>query len=103
MPSFPAHVAPLAHLAGFVAGAALYGMLLLMTLRERRGAADAGGSGESATWTLPLVTGVLGLTWNVAALVFHAGVDFGVGSPPVALTTIGFCPSARSRPSSCTR
>jgi two-component system, LytTR family, sensor kinase len=89
--TFPLHIAALANLAGFVAGAALYAMLVVMTLRERRSLVGAEMSRTGGLEVLPLVTGLLGLLWNLGALAVHAGIDFGLGSPPVAFTAAAFC------------
>ena len=91
MLTYPLHIAALANLAGFVAGAALYAILVVMTLRERRSLVQADASKPDDLEWLPLVTGVLGLLWNLGALAVHAGIDFGLGSPPVAFTAAAFC------------
>jgi signal transduction histidine kinase len=49
----------LVHLVGFLTGAALYAMLLSLAMRARR---------DSGSDRLPLLTGVLGLVWNVGAI-----------------------------------
>ena len=89
--TLPVHIAALANLAGFVAGATLYGMLLVMTLRERRSVVIPDPLVPSAVGMLPIVTGVLGLLWNLGALTMHAGIDFGLGSPPALFTAVAFC------------
>ncbi len=91
MLTYPLHIAALANLAGFVAGAALYAMLVVMTLRERRSLVQTDVSKPGDLELLPLVTGVLGLLWNLGALAVHAGIDFGLGSPPAAFTAAAFC------------
>ncbi|MCU0255448.1 MAG: histidine kinase [Vicinamibacterales bacterium] len=91
MLTLPVHVAALANLAGFVAGAALYGVLLAMTLRERRSLVTTSSSADRTVGLLPIVTGVVGLVWNLGALAVHAGTDFGLGSPHPAFTALAFC------------
>ena len=57
--------AALINLLGFITGAALYGMLLVMVLNQvRAGGAEAGKGADR----LPLLTGLLGLAWNVGGL-----------------------------------
>lgn len=78
----------LIHLVGFMTGIVLYAMLGVMTLR-------AGPSREA--WSLalrvdrvPLVTAILGLSWNCGALVIYGLRDLGVGPPPPLLTAFAF-------------
>ncbi|MBI1764915.1 MAG: histidine kinase [Acidobacteria bacterium] len=54
--------AVLTNLLGFITGAALYGMLLWMVLRQPRASARQAKDG------LPLLTALLGLAWNVGGL-----------------------------------
>jgi len=60
-------VTTLIHLLGFATGAALYAMLLWVALRGRRSKARVDA--------LPLLTGVLGLLWNVGSLIAHSFDD----------------------------
>jgi len=82
----------LVHLVGFIAGVALYAMLAVMTVRDRRGSADR----------IPLATALLGLVWNSVALVIYGLHDFGLPTPipPVwpwivalAFSALGFLPA----------
>jgi signal transduction histidine kinase len=58
--------AALINLLGFITGAALYGMLLVMVLNQVR----AGEAGKG-TDRLPLLTALLGLAWNVGGLLTY--------------------------------
>ena len=76
----------LIHLVGFMTGIVLYAMLGVMTLRA---------SGEAWSVSLrvdrvPLVTAILGLSWNCGALVIYGLRDLGVGAPPPLLTAFAF-------------
>ena len=76
----------LIHLVGFMTGIVLYAMLGVMTLRA---------SGEAWSISLrvdrvPLVTAILGLSWNCGALVIYGLRDLGVGAPPPLLTAFAF-------------
>ncbi len=61
----------IAHPVGFLAGAAVYGLLLFMVVRGANSASPVGGPGEKSwperMW-LPLYMGVFGLVWNLASL-----------------------------------
>jgi signal transduction histidine kinase len=83
----------LIHLVGFATGIVLYGMLALMTRRTalRRGTADSGGS-------IALLAALLGLLWNVGALVVYGWQDFALGdlSPwitAISYSALGFLPA----------
>jgi signal transduction histidine kinase len=83
----------LIHLVGFATGIALYGMLALMTRRTalRRGTTDKGGG-------IALLAALLGLLWNVGALVVYGWQDFALGdlSPwitAISYSALGFLPA----------
>jgi signal transduction histidine kinase len=86
----------LIHLVGFTSGIALYAMLAVMTLRsgDRREPSPLGRRGDR----IPLATALLGLLWNVGALVIYGLRDFGVATPAsllmaVAFSALGFLPA----------
>jgi two-component system LytT family sensor kinase len=80
-------VAVLMHLAGFLTGAALYGILFVLVAR-RLGSADR----------LPLLTAILGLIWNVTGLAAYGVRDL-LGRDPhpyliaCAYSALGFLPA----------
>ena len=87
------HAASLVNVTGFVAGAALYAMLLIMVVRPR-----ANQEGRSGIDSLLLVTALLGLAWNLEAFVSNGLRDFGVAPLPgfaqaVAFASLGFLPA----------
>jgi len=99
MPPTPALTA-LVHLAGFGTGVALYAMLGVMVARagrrSARPASPADASIEPAD-RIPLATAVLGVTWNLGALVLYPMRDLGLapqgaGGPTwlLALGTVAF-------------
>ncbi len=78
--------APLLHLLGFLAGAALYA--LLMALASRR---------QQRFDYLPVLTAVLGLLWNVIGLAAYGIRDFASREPSAwlvatAYSALGFLP-----------
>ena len=90
----PSHAASLVNVTGFIAGTALYAMLLVMVLRPR-GATQEGRIGIDR---LLVLTALLGLTWNVEAFVSNGLRDFGVAPLPpfaqaVAFASLGFLPA----------
>ena len=90
----PSHAASLVNVTGFVAGTALYAMLLVMVVRPR-GASQEGRSGIDI---LLVVTALLGLAWNLEAFVSNGLRDFGVPPLPrfaqaVAFASLGFLPA----------
>jgi len=104
----PERFAALVNLAGFVTALTLYAMLLVMVVRNPRAAlvsplrAKGGGTSRRpplhAREPLLLLTAVLGLSWNLGALVIYGFEDFGLASrPPVvaalAFTALGFLPA----------
>ncbi len=87
------HAASLVNVTGFVAGTALYAMLLVMVVRPR-----ASQEGRSGIDSLLVVTALLGLAWNLEAFVSNGLRDFGVAPLPplaqaVAFTSLGFLPA----------
>lgn len=99
-------VAALLNLLGFITGAALYAMLLVMVFWQLRAQAFAGTianrtESERAPDRLPLLTALLGLAWNVGALTTFGFNKLGVlrGSLIVPLliaatfTALGFLPA----------
>lgn len=89
-------LAALVHLVGFSTGAVLYAMLGVMT-RRRLANVLAPGDHRAAD-RVPLAAALLGIIWNVGAMVVYAKRDFG-GSWPVtwvgaiAYTALGFLPA----------
>lgn len=91
----PHHVAALAHLVGFLTGAALYGMLFGLVVR-RRPPGDRRGTSDDDV--LPILTAILGLIWNVTNLAAYAIQDFAGSNPHPALSAtaygaLGFLPA----------
>ena len=75
----------LVHLTGFTTGIVLYAMLAVMTLRR-----DSSRTREEPVNRIPLAAAVLGLLWNVGALVIYSLRDFGIGEPAPALVAVAF-------------
>jgi two-component system LytT family sensor kinase len=95
----PFSVAPALNLAGHLVGAALYAMLAALVVAPPAGAARPS---QGPWWRqgarLPLLTGLLGLVWNVGAL---ASDLYGLAGLPVpgwvaaaAFSALGFLPAA---------
>jgi hypothetical protein len=81
----PHNVAPLVHLVGFLTGAALYAMLFGLVMRQR---VPGGNAGDQTGDSLPLVTAVLGLIWNVIGLAAYGIRDFAGRDPhPLLIAT----------------
>lgn len=82
---------PLIHTTGFLTGTGLYGLLLWLSLRSHV------ASSEARTDRLPLITALLGLTWNMAALAALAAGHLGQLTPvwlaSVAYSALGFLPA----------
>jgi hypothetical protein len=78
----------LIHLAGFATGVVLYTMLAVMTSRRAR--AGHGADTAGATDRLPLAAGLLGIVWNVGALISYSTRDFGLAEPPTWFTAMAF-------------
>ncbi|HTR78008.1 MAG TPA: histidine kinase [Gemmatimonadaceae bacterium] len=82
----------LIHLVGFVTGIALYGMLAVMTWRHSE------GGGAPRPGVLPVLAALLGLIWNVGALVVFGLPNFGFSDPSawvaaIAYSALGFLPA----------
>jgi anti-sigma regulatory factor (Ser/Thr protein kinase) len=75
----------LVHLAGFTTGIVLYAMLAVMTLRHARSDRT-----REAINRIPLAASLLGLLWNVGALVIYSQQDFGLGTPSPAVVALSF-------------
>jgi hypothetical protein len=87
------HAASLVNVTGFVAGTALYAMLLIMVVRPR-----VSQEGRRGIDVLLVVTALLGLAWNLEAFVSSGLRDFGVPSLPplaqaIAYASLGFLPA----------
>lgn len=85
----------LVNLVGFVAGLALYAMLLVMSLQARHELRVSGASPGAALATgasdgLWIVTGLLGLVWNVGAIVFYGLADLGLDERPIWVVVSAF-------------
>jgi len=91
------NIAALVNLLGFITGAILYAMLLVMVVRS----ADPSASGQRSTFSterLLLATALLGLLWNLGALAIYGARDWNVGklSPwfdSFVFTALGFLPA----------
>jgi signal transduction histidine kinase len=91
--------AALVNLLGFIMGSALYAMLLTMVLRDP--CASRAASADERPDRLPLLTGLLGLAWNLGALATVGLQSLGFGrSWPVfplinaaAFIALGFLPA----------
>jgi hypothetical protein len=92
----PPSLAALVNVVGFLLGTALYGLLLGTVLRT--GAAWASPGGAPAPSRLLLLTGLLGLTWNLGSLWIQI-VDPGLLAPTTravygaAVGALGFLPA----------
>jgi histidine kinase/histidine kinase/DNA gyrase B/HSP90-like ATPase len=87
----------LLNLLGFITGSALYAMLLAMVLREPR--ASQITRADRRPDRLPLLTGLLGLVWNLVAMVGLLSLGFWHSQPffpliyATAFTALGFLPA----------
>ena len=86
----------LVHLVGFATGIVLYAMLGVMT--RRRLAYVATPSDARAVDRVPLVAAMLGVIWNVGAMVVYAARDFDISHSltwvaAIAYTALGFLPA----------
>jgi two-component system, LytTR family, sensor kinase len=79
------NAAELLNLVGFVTGAALYAMLLVLVLRTGM-QAPADGTRDR----LPLATAMLGLAWNLGELAAYGLPRLGIVESTVALTALSF-------------
>ncbi|HEX7421693.1 MAG TPA: histidine kinase [Thermoanaerobaculia bacterium] len=89
------NVAVLAHLVGFLIGAALYAMLFGLAARRRIPTGDGADPGDDR---LPLLTAILGLIWNLTGLAAYGIRDFAGRDPdPMLIATaysaLGFLPA----------
>jgi two-component system, LytTR family, sensor kinase len=89
------NVAVLAHLVGFLIGAALYAMLFGLAARRRIPTGDGPDPGDDR---LPLLTAILGLIWNLTGLAAYGIRDFAGRDPdPMLIATaysaLGFLPA----------
>src|SRR5262245_7643411 len=92
-----AAAAALLNLLGYITGLSLYTMLLVMLLKAPR-AASALGADSDKTDRVPLLTALLGLAWNLGALLDLGLHNFGGGSSSALLgaasfTALGFLPA----------
>jgi two-component system LytT family sensor kinase len=94
------HIAALVNLLGFITGATLYAMLLVMVVRS----VDPTGlpaSGQRTTFSdqhLLLTTALLGLLWNLGALVIYGARDWNIAQlsswfDAAVFTSLGFLPA----------
>jgi len=88
-------LAALVHLVGFTSGIVLYAMLGAMT---RRRVLHVAASDERPIDRIPLIAAVLGVVWNVGAMVVYATQDFGIEArftwvAAIAYTALGFLPA----------
>ena len=86
----------LVHLVGFTTGIILYGMLGVMT--RRRLSYVVAPNERRVADRVPLAAAVLGVVWNVGAMLVYAVRDFGLSYPlpwvgAVAYTALGFLPA----------
>ena len=86
----------LVHLVGFTTGIILYAMLGVMT---RRRLSHVVASSEPAILDrIPLAAALLGVVWNVGAMVIYAVRDFGIAYPlpwvaAISYAALGFLPA----------
>jgi two-component system, LytTR family, sensor kinase len=83
----PADAASLVNVTGFIAGTVLYAMLFAMVVGPTTNK-DAQGGRNAIDWLLVL-TGLLGLVWNLEAFISHGLRDFGVTPLPSIVQAIG--------------
>lgn len=96
----PQHIAALVNLLGFLTSATLYAMLLVMVVRSVDPAASL-PSGQRTAFSderLLLATAVIGLLWNLGALLIYGARDWNVAklSPwfdATVFTALGFLPA----------
>ena len=79
------NAAEVLNLVGFVTGTALYAMLLALVLKD----AGARRSDRSLV-SLPLVTALLGLVWNLGELAAYALPRLGIFTESIALWAVSF-------------
>lgn len=101
-----ANVATLINLIGFVTGAALYLMLLVMVVRASQVAYVSAHLSDSSTIKSPskasinlllLITAILGMLWNFGGFALYGLKDLGFATHPIAIsaafTMLGFLPA----------
>lgn len=94
------NIAALVNLLGFITGAILYAMLLVMVVRSADPFSPTGygqRSASSVKW-LFLTTALLGLLWNLGALAIYGVRDWELGEPSplfvsAIFTALGFLPA----------
>lgn len=93
----PRNIGALVNILGFITGAALYAMLLMMVLRagEPQGGDQRRKTGHRR---LLLATALLGLLWNLGALMIYGAQDWDLGAPSpwftaAIFTALGFLPA----------
>jgi two-component system LytT family sensor kinase len=96
----PHNIAALVNLLGFITGGALYAMLLALVLRAARPVTNPTHEKRVTLWTEPLLlaTALLGLSWNLGALIIYGARDWGAGRTSAWLeaavfTALGFLPA----------
>ncbi len=92
----PLDSSALVHLVGFATGTTLYALLGAMVIR--RAGEDARPAAFLADTRLVLAAAVLGLVWNVGALLFYGWHDLGIGAiagwvAAPAFGALGFLPA----------
>jgi signal transduction histidine kinase len=92
--------AALINLLGYITGSVLYAMLLVMALGRQSAASSIGLGGASSEKTdrLPLLTALLGLSWNLGAITAFVMRSFANVRPfpslmAAAFTALGFLPA----------
>ena len=90
----------IAHLSGYVIGITLYSMLLGLVFQSRHAPSQRtrGDRGKSSPRWLALWTGILGLVWNVGALLAFLLPHIHLTSPlpsltALSVTALGFLPA----------
>ncbi len=83
------YVVQILHGVGFLTGAALYGMLVTMVLRDARHSAR----GLRRDGGLAMLTGVLGLVWNLGALVLVTNPRPSLALSASAYAALGLLPA----------
>lgn len=91
----PKDAGVLVNIIGFITGATLYAMLLVMVLRSLRAAHETRPIADLrrlslAEDLLPLATAILGLFWNLGALAVYGLRDLAIGELPAILTATAF-------------
>lgn len=94
------NIAALVNLLGFITGAILYAMLLIMVVRSADpfSPTDYGQRTASSVKWLLLTTALLGLLWNLGALAIYGVRDWKLGEPSpffvsAIFTALGFLPA----------